>query len=574
MTLRAHGSTRNMNRIRVRDEELVGLLGSVLPLSQTESGDRVSYFHPEQGHALDVVYGKRGRIVRCEPGPALTDELIATPRERAEAALAPDTGFEVRRDVLFSVPEVKGCWRHGDDWQIVPAPASAPRPGFLMGEHPFVLEYRVRRSANFQVAETRRWRRFWELHLLLSLLLHGRITREFHAHPHHWMLLHEPTADGSHTVYANEGYMIAGFVARADDFTDPSGYRKLAVVPDDEYYAQRGIGVDDDVTVPSSFDAFFDRFESADARMRDQLLRASYWLDTASRAWEISKSLSYVAAINAAETLMPEAEGRPVPDLLPRSQPGAGFYDFVETYAAAEGADARVAMYRFRSALVHGHRLHTMDLPGAWGRSHAAGSRTANCMTLRSRSRAPRFAPGSSIPRPAPRHSRTRRVVIRPRPPAMARGQNPVKEQARWRGGSGCLWGAGVRGSATGSAGPCAGCGARARGTASRRCTCARGAEPRPGMWSGTACACSGQSSWSHSASHVAIVAARRGQPSAWPGSSSSPRGRGASRPWARASRPLDDAAAGLEHDAGHEHGVEHGQARRLWVRPNFQQNI
>jgi hypothetical protein len=354
---------------RVRDEELVGLFGSVFSFSQTESGNRVNYFHPEQGHALDVVYGKHGRIVRCEPGPALTDELIATLRERVEAALAPDTGFEVRRDVLFSVPEVKGFWRHGDDWQILPAPASAPRPGFLMGEHPFVLEYRVRRSASFQVTETRRWRRFWELHLLLSLLLHGRITRELHAHPHHWVLLHEPTADGSHTVYANEGYMIAGFVARADDFTDPRGYGKLAVVPDDEYYAQRGIGVDDDVTVPSSFDAFFDRFESADVRTRDQLLRASYWLDTASRAWETSKSLSYMAAINAVETLMPKQKADPCPTCSLDRSPGptAGFRDFVETYAAAEGADARAAMYRFRSALVHGHRLHTMDLPGAWG---------------------------------------------------------------------------------------------------------------------------------------------------------------------------------------------------------------
>ncbi len=101
-----------------------------------------------------------------------------------------------------------------------------------MGEHPFVLEYRVRRSANFQVTETRRWKRFWELHLLLSLLLHGRITRELRSHPHHWMLLREPTADGSQTVYANEGYMIAGFVARADDFTTPSGHRKLAWLAD------------------------------------------------------------------------------------------------------------------------------------------------------------------------------------------------------------------------------------------------------------------------------------------------------------------------------------------------------
>lgn len=183
------------------------------------------------------------------------------------------------------------------------------------------------------------------------------------------MLLHGTIADGSHTVYANEGYMIAGFVARADDFTDPSGYRKLAVVPDDEYYAQRGIGVDDDVTVPSSFDAFFDRFESADVRMRDQLLRASYWLDSASRAWETSKSLSYVAAINAVETLMPKQKADPCPTCSRDRSPGptAGFRDFVETYAAAEGADARVAIYQFRSALVHGHRLHSMDLPGAWG---------------------------------------------------------------------------------------------------------------------------------------------------------------------------------------------------------------
>lgn len=354
---------------RVRDEELVGLLSSVLPLSQTESGDRVSYFHTEHGHALDVVYDKRGRIVRCDPGPALTNELTATLRERAAAALAPDTGFEVRRDVLFSVPEVKGFWRHGDDWQILPAPAAAQRPGFLMGEHPFVLEYRVRRSANFQVTETRRWKRFWELHLLLSLLLHGRITRELHSHPHHWMLLREPTADGSQTVYANEGYMIAGFVARADDFTAPGGHRKLAVVPDNEYYAQRGIGVDDDVTVPSCLDAFFDRLETVDVRMRDQLLRASYWLDAALRAWETSKSLSYGAAINAIETLMPKQKADPCPTCSRDRSPGptAGFRDFVETYAAAEGAKAREAMYRFRSALVHGHRLHSMDLPGPWG---------------------------------------------------------------------------------------------------------------------------------------------------------------------------------------------------------------
>jgi len=107
----------------------------------------------------------------------------------------------------------------------------------------------------------------------------------------------------------------------------------------------------------------------ADVRMRDQMLRASYWLDAASRTWETSRSLSYVAAINAIETLMPKQKADPCPTCSRDRSPGptAGFRDFVETYAAAEGTDARVAMYRFRSALVHGHRLHSMDLPSTWG---------------------------------------------------------------------------------------------------------------------------------------------------------------------------------------------------------------
>jgi hypothetical protein len=103
--------------------------------------------------------------------------------------------------------------------------------------------------------------------------------------------------------------------------------------------------------------------------MRDQLLRASYWLDAALRAWETSKSLSYGAAINAIETLMPKQKADPCPTCSRDRSPGptAGFRDFVETYAASEGAEARDAMYRFRSALVHGHRLHSMDLPSPWG---------------------------------------------------------------------------------------------------------------------------------------------------------------------------------------------------------------
>jgi hypothetical protein len=48
---------------RSPDDELVAIVASVLPFSQLENVDRasrprVAYFYPEQGHVLDLVYGK------------------------------------------------------------------------------------------------------------------------------------------------------------------------------------------------------------------------------------------------------------------------------------------------------------------------------------------------------------------------------------------------------------------------------------------------------------------------------------------------------------------------------------
>ncbi|MER7362669.1 hypothetical protein [Nonomuraea wenchangensis] len=356
----------------VPDGELADLLSSLFPMSKWESGTQVAYFHPEAGHVFDLLYSKRsGRILRGVPGPGLTDELVAQVRELTVAASAPDTELEIRREILFSTPEIRGFWRHADDWQILPAPATAPRPQMLLGKHPFILEYKVRRSDSFQVETTRRFRRCWELHLLLSLLLRGQVIRESSAHPHHWILLREPLADGSHTVYANEGYMVRGFVVKAATFSDVSGIQKLEAVSDDEYYSRRGISVQDDgMRVPSCLDNFFDRFEAALPAVRDPLLRACYWLDSASRVWDTSKSMSFVAAINAIEALAPpRGERDPCPCCGTDRNPGpsAHFRSLVETHAAAESEGARAAMYEFRSRLVHGGVLHGLDIPDTWG---------------------------------------------------------------------------------------------------------------------------------------------------------------------------------------------------------------
>lgn len=167
------------------DEELIGILSGVLPLSRWESGRRVSYFHPQEGHALDIVYGRDGKIIALEPATGLTTELLDDLRELASSVFDEPASYEVCRDPLFSVPRVQGYWRHRDEWQVLPAPPHAPDPDFELAEHPFVLEYRIKSSSNHVVGLTRRRRRLWELHILLALLLRGRITREPSESQHH-----------------------------------------------------------------------------------------------------------------------------------------------------------------------------------------------------------------------------------------------------------------------------------------------------------------------------------------------------------------------------------------------------
>jgi hypothetical protein len=352
----------------IPDEELAGVLGGFFPLSGWQSENCVTYFN-EQGHVLDLVYSKNGHVMRCEPGPELTDEIVAMLRKHTEVAFESDTGFDVRRTIMFSVPEVKGFWRHGDEWQILPAPPNAPRPDFQLGEHPLILEYRVRRSTNDAIAIMRSRRRYWELCLLFSLLLIDQITSGSDTLPHHWVMLPESTTGGVHTAYVNEGYMVGGdFTALTDHFSDPAEHPRLLVTPDDEYYARRGIR-EEGMDVPTCLDAAFNRFDNADARTRDKLLRASYWLDASYRVWDLSKSLSYIAAINAVEALVPKSKPDRCPCCALDRSPGptARFRNFVETYAANEAPQKRTEMYRLRSILVHGDGLHNLDIPRAWG---------------------------------------------------------------------------------------------------------------------------------------------------------------------------------------------------------------
>lgn len=351
------------------DDDILGILSDSFSSARWESGLQVAYLGVDGMPALTLVYNKRGQIVGCKRGAGLTGEILGKLRRGYEIA-STDEGSEVFRDVLFSTPELKGCWRYADDWQITPAPEQAPRPEFLLADHPFILEYRVRKSSNFAISHTRRWKRLWELHLLLSMALVRPIKREWPSHPHHWVVL--PHADGEtpKVAYLNEGYMVGGgFVFHLAELSDASPHPKLIPIDDDRYYSRKPHVGDQLVNIPACLNEIFRRFESAERDTRDRILRACYWLDASRRAWDTSKAQSFISAITAVETLVPSAPREICPTCDKDRSPGltARFRAFVENYASKEDLADRAALYDVRSSLVHGGQLHNLDMPTPWG---------------------------------------------------------------------------------------------------------------------------------------------------------------------------------------------------------------
>jgi hypothetical protein len=68
--------------------------------------------------------------------------------------LAPQNS-KVCRWTMFSTRPVEGQWRYRNQFQIVPAPAAAPRPDMLVAEHSFIVDFASEGSVDFRINQMR-----------------------------------------------------------------------------------------------------------------------------------------------------------------------------------------------------------------------------------------------------------------------------------------------------------------------------------------------------------------------------------------------------------------------------------
>ena len=173
----------------VADSELVTLLSHHFRAGRMDpDSDVVELARGQDSEPVLMLRYVNGSLTRTEPGPGLAAADVKQMRARIEDTVLLSGVLQVGRHVFFSRPEVAGWWRYRDMFQLVPAPADAPRLGFVMAMHPFDVEVAYPATDDHLIRLVRERQRFWELGLLLELLLHGSTHVLGDRKPHHYPL--------------------------------------------------------------------------------------------------------------------------------------------------------------------------------------------------------------------------------------------------------------------------------------------------------------------------------------------------------------------------------------------------
>jgi len=312
------------------------------------------------------------KIIAIEPGPAFDAAQWEQVSEEIEKSLLAGP-LKVGREYSFSSFRVLGSWR-GDrsGVQILPPPDDAPRAHVEMADHPFILEFPIKESDFWPITNHRRLREHRNLTLLLNVLLAGRTSLQPRRPEHFWASVSWDN-NRPEIKWVQQFFFAELGEAVIDELSPPAGERLEEVEPE-EYYTK--VGHDEKgLRVPTDLDQSICCYTALSAGNRAKLDRATFWMDMASRQWNISVSASFAALVSAIESLTERGDthksecpicGNPTQHEVPGAT--RRFKDFFDIYApGATLAKRRDDMYSLRSGILHGSDLMQLDQDLAFG---------------------------------------------------------------------------------------------------------------------------------------------------------------------------------------------------------------
>jgi hypothetical protein len=353
-----------LNAHQLDEVELDYLLHDMFP-SVKSADQEISYARPGELWALKLIYSGE-LLVRIDAGPGLKSSDIEGLKHRIEQDLLPDRTERVGRGVLFASYPVRGAVRVADLIQLLPAPAQAFKPPFLFAEHPFVLEFKFRPSANAWVhrarlAEAQKW-----LGLFLNVLVDGGVRLPPQFVEHRWILIPEGGNSAQlRSEFLQTGYYLPDFSLEDATFSSIDCFPGIARVNARDYRSRDSIYTGRDLELPNDFDEHLGFYFRLSRPHRQRFRRAIFWFSQGLRVQPYSLSAHFVALITAIEALMPDP---PSPKRCSQCGKELGsatqrFIDFVESYYADPLASSKLRrrFYSLRSRLSHGDIILRWD---------------------------------------------------------------------------------------------------------------------------------------------------------------------------------------------------------------------
>lgn len=315
-----------------------------------------------------------GQITKVSSGTSLSEPELVELLNQVETDLKDETIDEYGFEILFASKPVKGGYRLKTlPIQISPAPPEAPRPPFLKADHPFVLEYPIKRCRTPNIRFLRRRKNAIEWAWVLNALLRSSI-KYFSSRPR--SLWATKSMECGPLFWAQENYTITGFEAVRSQLSQQRA--RLPVVPAAAYYGSTTLRTNlplDEFYLPDDIDSVIVAFTKLSNDRRRRFLRSAAAIYAATEFWTSSMSGYFLACVQAIETLVDRLPAEPCPTCGKDMSPGPTrlFREFVEKYCRLEDVDEKIVknLYAVRSALAHGKYLFQLD-EAPWAFSMAA----------------------------------------------------------------------------------------------------------------------------------------------------------------------------------------------------------
>ena len=199
---------------------------------------------------------------------------------------------------------MQGFWRgEKSGVQILPAHPEAPDTNIEVAQHPFILEFPIQGCTRVAIINHRRIRELKKLILLLNAILAGRTNLPARQQQYFWAWT--GSVERPECKWLNNFYW-ARLGDAVQEEPSPVAGQPAQVLEAEEYFSTvkgpDGLGL----RVPSDLDEWICRYRQLPADRREEFDRAAFWLDMASREWDVSISSSFTALVSVIESLINE----------------------------------------------------------------------------------------------------------------------------------------------------------------------------------------------------------------------------------------------------------------------------